>query len=260
MSEPLHPEPLHLERRDRTLVITINRPQARNAIDRAVAEQIAAALDLLDADDGLAVGVLTGAGGHFSSGMDLKAFLQTGQRPEIEGRGLAGLTLTPPAKPILAAVEGYALAGGCELALACDLVVAAEDAVFGLPEVKRGLIAGSGGLLRLPRRIPAGIAMEYALTGDPMTATDAHHWGLVNRLCPPGQALEQACVLAAKIAANGPLAVRTTKRLVTEAAGTTGGGAWERQNALLATVLASADAQEGAAAFVAKRPPVWTGR
>ena len=250
---------LRVERRDQTLVITIDRPKARNAIDLAVAEQIAAALDLLDADSDLAVGILTGAGGTFSSGMDLKAFLATGDRPEIEGRGLAGLTLTPPAKPILAAVEGYALAGGCELALACDLVVAGEGAVFGLPEVKRGLIAGSGGLLRLPRRIPPGIAMEYALTGEPMPAAEAYRWGLVNRLTPAGQALEAACALAAVIAANGPLAVRTTKRLITEAAGTTGDGAWERQNALLGEVLASADAREGAAAFVEKRPPVWTG-
>lgn len=251
---------VRVERQDRVLVITIDRPRARNAIDRDTAEAVAAALDLLDGDGALAVGILTGAGGHFSSGMDLKAFLETGDRPEVEGRGLAGLTLAPPAKPLIAAVEGYALAGGCELALACDLVVAAEGAAFGLPEVKRGLIAGSGGLLRLPRRIPPGIAMEHALTGEPMTAGEAHRWGLVNRLTPDGGALAEAERLAALIAANGPLAVRVTKQLVQEAAGAVSGEPWERQNALLAEVVASADAREGAAAFVEKRPPVWEGQ
>ncbi|MCW2614798.1 MAG: Enoyl-CoA hydratase/isomerase [Frankiales bacterium] len=251
---------VRVERHGRVLVITMDRPQARNAMDRAMAYDIAAALDLLDVDDGLTVGVLTGAGGTFSSGMDLKAFLATGERPEVEGRGLAGLTLTPPAKPLVAAVEGWAVAGGCELALACDLVVAAEDAQFGLPEVKRGLIAGSGGLLRMARRVPPGIAMEHALTGDPLSAVEAHRWGLVNRLTPPGGALSGALALASSVAANGPLAVRTSKALVAGAVDSTGDGAWERQNALLAVVLASQDAQEGAAAFVEKRPPVWTGR
>lgn len=250
---------VRVERHDRTLVITMDRPQARNAIDLSMALEVAAALDELDDDAGLTVAVLTGAGGTFSSGMDLKAFLATGDRPEVPGRGLAGLTLTPPAKPIVAAVEGWALAGGCEMALACDLVVAAQDARFGLPEVKRGLIAGSGGLLRLPRRIPAGVAMEHALTGEPLSAVEAHRWGLVNRLTAPGGALDGALELAAAIAANGPVAVRATKRLVVEASGSTVDGAWERQNAVLAEVLASADAKEGAAAFVEKRHPVWVG-
>lgn len=247
------------ERDGRTLVITIDRPQARNAVDRSAAEGVAAALDLLEADPELTIGILTGAGGTFSSGMDLKAFLQTGERPEVDGRGLAGLTLTPPTKPMIAAVEGYALAGGFEMALACDLIVAAENAVFGLPEVKRGLIAGSGGLLRLPHRLPLAVAMEHAMTGEPLTAVDAHGWGLVNRLTRPGEALAGARALAAQIAENGPLAVRATKALVAEAAGTMGEGAWERQNEVLAEVLASADAREGAAAFVEKRRPVWTG-
>ena len=247
------------ERDGRTLVITIDRPQARNAVDRSAAEGVAAALDLLEADPELTIGILTGAGGTFSSGMDLKAFLQTGERPEVDGRGLAGLTLTPPTKPMIAAVEGYALAGGFEMALACDLIVAAENAVFGLPEVKRGLIAGSGGLLRLPHRVPLAVAMEHAMTGEPLTAVDAHGWGLVNRLTRPGEALAGARALAAQIAENGPLAVRATKALVAEAAGTMGEGAWERQNEVLAEVLASADAREGAAAFVEKRRPVWTG-
>ena len=153
------------------IVITINRPEARNAINRAASEAIAEAVDRLDADPALAVGILTGAGGHFCAGMDLKAFLR-GERVELEGRGLAGLAQSPPRKPLIAAVEGYALAGGFEIALACDLIVAADNAQFGIPEVRRGLIAGSGGLLRLPHKMPRQIAMEYALTGRVMSAAD----------------------------------------------------------------------------------------
>jgi enoyl-CoA hydratase len=243
------------ERHGGTLVITIDRPHARNAVDGAAAHALAAALDELDADDALVVGVLTGAGGTFSSGMDLKAFL-AGERPEVKGRGLAGLTLSPPARPLIAAVEGYALAGGFEMVLACDLVVAAQDAVFGLPEVKRGLIAGSGGLLRLATRLPASVAMEHVLTGAPIPAVDAHRWGLVNRLVPPGQALDGARVLADEIAANGPLAVRASKTLLTRGVDAQ---AWRLQDALLAGVLSSQDAREGAAAFLDKRTPVWKG-
>jgi len=190
--------------------------------------------------------------------MDLKAFL-AGERPEVEGRGLAGLTKTPPAKVLIAAVEGYALAGGFELVLACDLVVAASDSYFGLPEVKRGLIAGSGGLLQLPRQVPVQIAMEHAVTGEPMRAAEAHRWGLVNRLAAPGEAVDVATELAGKIAANGPLAVRTTKDLIRSAADVLSARSWQRQNDLLATVLASPDAREGAAAFVEKRDPAWDG-
>ncbi|GAC1330278.1 MAG: crotonase/enoyl-CoA hydratase family protein [Mycobacteriales bacterium] len=259
MSDVARTDVVRTEQAGGVLVITIDRPQARNAVNRAVAEGVAAALDRLDTEPALVVGILTGAGGTFCSGMDLKAFL-AGELPEIEGRGLAGLTLTPPAKPLIAAVEGYALAGGFELVLACDLVVAAEDAVFGLPEVKRGLVAGSGGLLRLPARVPPGIAMEHALTGEPISAADAHTWGLVNRLTAPGQALDGARALAASIAVNGPLAVRVSKMLVADATDATGNGAWERQNDALAGILASADAREGSAAFVEKRAPVWQGR
>jgi len=172
-------------------VITINRPAVRNALNQAVAVGVAAAVDELDADDDLRAGVLTGAGGTFSAGMDLKAFL-AGESPAIAGRGLCGITQAPPRKPLIAAVEGWALAGGCEVALACDLIVAAEDARFGIPEVKRGLVAAAGGLLRLPRRIPAAIALEMALTGDPISAQDAHRYGLVNHLTAAGAALTGA--------------------------------------------------------------------
>ena len=254
------PDSVLVERDGGILVITLNRPRVRNAMDRAMAYAVAAALDELDADPALVVGILTGAGGTFSSGMDLKAFLLTGERPEVPGRGLAGLTEAPPLTPLIAAVEGHAVAGGCELVLACDLVVAAQDASFGLPEVRRGLIAGSGGLVRLPRRVPAQIAMEHALTGLPMSAVDAHRWGLVNRLTPPGGALAAARGLATEIAANGPLAVRTTKQVLVESSSWPAAELWQRQSALLAHVVASADAQEGAAAFVEKRQPVWRGQ
>ena len=250
-------ETVLVRREGAILIVTIHRPQVRNAIDRATSEAIALAMDELDGDASLSLGILTGAGAHFCAGMDLKAFLR-GERVELEGRGLAGMTETPPAKPVIAAVEGYALAGGCELALACDLVVAAGNARFGIPEVKRGLIAGSGGLLRLPQRIPRQIALEYALTGELMTATEAHQWGLVNRLTVPGGALDGALALARTIAANGPLAVQMTKRVMTEAPYWPVAELWARQREMLETIIASNDAREGAQAFSQKRPPRWT--
>ncbi|WP_405606602.1 crotonase/enoyl-CoA hydratase family protein [Streptomyces sp. NBC_00076] len=244
---------------DGIAVITINRPESRNAVTRAVAEAIASALDELDERDDLAVGIITGAGGTFCAGMDLKAFLR-GERPHVQGRGFAGLTETPPRKPLIAAVEGYAVAGGCEIALASDLVVAAEDAKFGLPEVKRGLVAVAGGLLRLPGRIPYQIAMELALTGDLLTAARAHHFGLVNRLTPPGGALKEARLLASAIAANGPLAVRVTKRILVESPGWPRDELFGRQKPITELVFNSEDAREGASAFTEKRAPVWRGR
>ena len=240
------------------LVITINRPEVRNAINRATSEAIAHALDLLDSDPTLAIGILTGKGNHFCAGMDLKAFLD-GERVELEGRGLAGIVKRPPSKPLIAAVEGYALAGGCEIALACDLIVAAENAQFGIPEVRRGLIAGSGGLLCLPQLIPRQIALEYALTGKAMSAADARHWGLVNRLTQPAGALDGARALAAEISANGPLAVRMTKRIMTESPSWPAAELWERQSDILEQVIATDDAREGALAFSEKRAPRWTG-
>ncbi|MDT7749617.1 MAG: enoyl-CoA hydratase [Pseudonocardiales bacterium] len=247
-----------VERRDQVLVITINRPQARNAVNRAVAESIAAAIDELDGNRELTLGVITGAGGSFCSGMDLKGFL-TGERPSLPGRGFAGLTQAPPKKPLIAAVEGYALAGGCEIVLACDLVVAAESAKFGIPEVKRGLVAAAGGLMRLPHRVPPQIAMELALTGDFLDAADAHRYGLVNRLTPTGGALDAALGLAAKISANGPLAVRLSKQILVESADWSSADMWDQQAKIIEPVFSSADAREGAQAFAEKRAPVWTG-
>ena len=247
------------QRHGAVLVITIDRPAVRNAIDRSTSEALASAMDELDADPTLTVGVLTGADGHFCTGMDLKAFLR-GERVELPGRGLAGIAQTPPDKPLIAAVEGYALAGGCEIALACDMIVASETAQFGIPEVKRGLIAGSGGLLRLPRRIPPQIAMELALTGDMLPATEARQWGLVNRLTPAGQALQVALELAVRIAANGPMAVRVAKQVMSESPAWPAAEVWDRQNALLEQVIGSQDAREGALAFAEKRAPRWSGQ
>ena len=248
-----------VEHADRVAVITINRPQARNAINHAVSAGVAAALAELDERDDLTVGIITGAGGTFSSGMDLKAFL-AGENVRVEGKGLAGLTEAPPRKPLIAAVEGWALAGGCEVALACDLIVAANDAKFGIPEVKRGLVAGAGGLIRLPRRIPSGIAMELALTGDPLPAADAYRLGLVNSLTEPGAALDGARALAARIAVNGPLAVAVTKRVIIEQQDWDMADAWARQGPMIGPVFSSEDAREGARAFAEKRPPSWKGR
>jgi enoyl-CoA hydratase len=244
---------------DGVLLITINRPEARNAVNAEVARGVAAAIDALDERDDLRVGVITGAGGTFCAGMDLKGFL-AGERPAIPGRGFAGLTEAPPAKPLIAAVEGYALAGGCEIALSCDLVVAADNAKFGLPEVKRGLVSAAGGLLRLPRRIPYQVAMELALTGEFLDAPRAHHFGLVNRLTEPGGALAAARELAAAVAANGPLAVRATKSVIASADSWPADEFWSRQQAIVEPVFTSADAREGALAFAEKRPPRWTGR
>jgi enoyl-CoA hydratase len=248
-----------VEARDGVLVITIDRPQARNAIDAAVAEGIAAALDRLDGDDALQVGVITGAGGDFSAGMDLKAFA-AGRPSHAGGRGFAGIVQRPPDTPLIAAIEGFAVAGGFEVALACDLIVAARGARLGIPEVKRSLVASGGALLRLPARIPYHVAMELALTGDPISAERGHDLGLVNRLAEPGGALDAALELAAAIAANGPLALAATKRILRAAPGWTADEAWARQQEIAGPVFTSQDAREGAVAFAEKRPPVWRGR
>src|ERR671931_1950506 len=234
-------DPVLTERRDGVLVITLNRPEARNAVNRAVAEGVAAALDELDGDDELRAGVITGAGGTFSAGMDLKAFLR-GELPVAGDRGFAGITRRAARKPPLAAVEGPALGGGFEIALACDLVVASRSASFGFPEVRRALIAGAGGLLRPPPRIPYHAAMELALTGEPLAAQRAAALGLVNRLVEPGTAVDAALQLAALVARGGPLAVEASKRILAGAAGWGEEEAWRRQDELAAAVAASHDA------------------
>jgi enoyl-CoA hydratase len=248
-----------VEHEDGLAIITINRPEARNAVNRAVSYAVCAAVDELDARDDLRVGILTGAGGTFCSGMDLKAFLR-GEVTRVEGRGILGIAMTPPRKPLIAAVEGYALAGGFEAMLACDLAVAARNAQFGLPEAKRGLAASAGGLLRLPRLIPPRIAMELALTGDMISAERAAQYGLVNVLAEPGQALAGAKRLAAKIIANAPLSVAASKRVIAESRDWPLGEMFVRQQAITGGLLESADAKEGAAAFAEKRRPEWKGR
>jgi enoyl-CoA hydratase/carnithine racemase len=240
-------------------VITIDRPQVRNAIDRATAEEMAAALDELDDRQDAVVGVITGAGAFFSAGMDLKAFSASGERPISERRGAFGICGTPPEKPIIAAVEGKALGDGFEIALACDCIVAAQDAAFGLPEVKRGLVAAAGGMVRLPQRLPRNLAMELVITGEPLDAPRAHALGLVNRLAPPGEALPAALVLASKVAPNAPLAVTTSKRVVRESAIWPDADLFDRQEPLVDVVRSSQDAKEGARAFVEKRAPAWQG-
>jgi len=243
---------------DGVLVVTINRPSARNAIDTATAVAIGKAMDRLDTDPALVSGIVTGAGGTFCAGMDLKAFL-AGERPNVPGRGFAGIVEQPPAKPVIAAVEGYAIAGGFEIALACDMIVAAEDAKFGLPEVKRGLVAAGGGLIRLQQRVPYHVAMEWALSGELVGAARAYEVCLLNRLTPPGGALDAALKLARGIAGNGPLAVAATKRIVIEAPAWTRTEMFTRQREITEPVRSSADAREGATAFKEKRAPVWRG-
>jgi enoyl-CoA hydratase len=243
---------------DGVAVITINRPEARNAVNGEVARGIAGAVDELDASKDVQVLILTGAGGTFSSGMDLKGFL-SGDSPAFEDRGFGGIVQRPPAKPVIAAVEGYALAGGFELVLACDLVVASEAAKFGLPEVRRSLVAGAGGLLRLPKRIPYHLAMEIALTGEHYPATRLYEAGLVNRLVPAGQALDGARELAGRIALGGPLALAATKRVIVESADWSAAEAFDRQGKIIGPVFMSADSREGALAFAEKRAPVWKG-
>ena len=248
-----------VERRGFVQVVTINRPEAKNAVNRAVAQGIADAMEELDSSDELRVAVLTGAGGGFCSGMDLKAFL-TGEVPHIEGRGFGGLTSAPPRKPVIAAVEGFALAGGFELLLACDLVVAGEGAKLGTPEVKRGLVAAAGAAMLLTERVPYAVALEVLLTGEPLLAPRAYELGLVNKITADGSALSTAVELAEKIAANGPLAVAVTKQIARAARDWTFEEGWQKQAELIGPVFISEDAREGATAFVEKRPPVWKGR
>lgn len=247
------------ERAGRVLVVTINRPDQRNAVNAAVAEGIAKAMDELDDDRDLSLGILTGEGKGFCAGMDLKAFV-AGESPYYGDRGFAGITQRASVKPLVAAIEGFAVAGGLEVALSCDLIVAARGARLGIPEVKRSLVAAAGGLLRLPRVLPRNIAMELALTGDPIDAERAHALGLVNRLAEPGQALSVALELADAVAINGPLALAASKRVLIESVDWPDNEFFARQGEIVGPVMSSEDAREGATAFAEKRAPIWRGR
>lgn len=248
---------LLVEERGRVLVLTLNRPRARNAISLELATALGEALETLDQRDDLSVAVLTGAGGFFCAGMDLKGFAR-GEIPIIEGKGFAGLVERPPRKPLIAAVEGYALGGGFEIALACDLIVADDTANFGLPETKRGLTAGAGGLLRLAQRIPYHRAMELVLTGRMMPAAEAHEYGLLTTVAATGGALEQALQLADQIAENAPLALQASKRVLQESPDWPLEEKFARQWPIVDPIRKSNDAKEGATAFAEKRAPVWT--
>ncbi len=242
-------------------VITINRPGARNAVNGEVASGIEEAVDRLEADDALWIGILTGVPPVFSAGADLKA-VNAGRSAELttERGGFAGFVARERTKPVIAAVDGPALAGGTEIALACDLIVASTSAAFGIPEVKRCLVAGGGGLFRLPRTVPFNVAMEMALTGDPIDAARAYHFGLVNQLCDPGEALRTAQELAGRIQASAPLAVRASRSVMRAAITEDETTGWRLSAEALGRVMRSEDLQEGLTAFIEKRPPVWTGR
>jgi enoyl-CoA hydratase len=252
-------EPVISERRGNVLLITLNRPEVRNAVNGALAAGVAGALDELDSDDALSVGVLTGAGGFFSAGMDLGAFVR-GESPWFGDRGFAGIAQRASRKPLIAAIEGFAVAGGFEIALACDLLVAARGAKLGIPEAKRSLVAAGGALLRLPRRMPYHIVMELALTGDTLPAERFYEFGVVNRLAEPGSAVDVAMELAATLAKNGPLALAASKQILQEQFDWSSAEMWENQGAISGPVFASEDAKEGANAFKEKRDPVWKGR
>ena len=252
-------EPVLTERRGNVLLITLNRPEVRNAVNAALAEGVGNALEELDGDDSLSVGVLTGAGGFFCAGMDLGAFVK-GESPWFGDRGFAGIAQRSARKPLIAAIEGFAVAGGMEIALACDLIVAAKGAKMGIPEAKRSLVAAGGALLRLPRRMPYHVVMELALTGDAVPAERFHELGVVNSLAEPGSAVEVALELAERVAKNGPLALIASKRILQEQFDWSSAEMWEKQGAITGPVFTSEDAKEGASAFKEKREPVWKGR
>ncbi|MCW3028474.1 MAG: crotonase/enoyl-CoA hydratase family protein [Solirubrobacterales bacterium] len=247
------------ERLGNVLLITLNRPEVRNAVNAALAAGVAGALDELDEDPSLSVGVLTGTGGFFCAGMDLGAFVK-GEVPWFGDRGFAGIAQRASRKPLIAAIEGFAVAGGMEIALACDLIVAARGAKMGIPEVTRSLVAAGGALLRLPRRMPYHVVMELALTGDPLPAERFHELGLVNRITEPGDAIDGALELAGRLAKNGPLALIASKQILQQQFNWSTEEMWDKQGAITGPVFASEDAKEGASAFKEKRQPAWQGR
>jgi enoyl-CoA hydratase len=249
------------EQRGPFAVVTINRPEARNAVNGAVARGIEEAIDRIEADDGIWVGILTGEPPVFCAGADLKE-INAGNAANLQTKrgGFGGIVQRERTKPIIAAVDGPALAGGTEIVVSCDLVVASTTATFGIPEVKRSLVAAAGGLFRLGRKIPLNIAMELTLTGDPITAEVAHHHGLVNRLVEPGEALDAAIALAERICANAPVAVRESRRVVIEATNAPDDVGWKMSLEGMAAAMSSEDFGEGLTAFIEKRPPVWKGR
>ncbi len=249
------------EKRGPFAVIKINRPEARNAVNADVAKGIEAAIDQIEADDSIWVGLLTGEPPVFCAGADLKE-INAGNAAGLQTAkgGFAGFVQRERSKPVIAAVDGPALAGGTEIVLASDLVVASTTATFGIPEVKRSLVAGAGGLFRLGRKIPLNIAMELTLTGDPIDATRAHHFGLVNRLVEPGQALDEAIKLAEQICANAPVAVRESRKIVLHATNAPDDVGWRMSMEGMGVAMQSEDFSEGLMAFIEKRPPVWKGR
>jgi enoyl-CoA hydratase len=253
--------PVELEQRGPYAVIKINRPEARNAINGEVAQGIEDAIDKVEADDAVWVGILTGEPPVFSAGADLKA-INAGNAADLQTKrgGFAGIVQRERTKPIIAAVDGPALAGGTEIVLACDLVVASSRATFGIPEVKRSLVAAAGALFRLGRKLPFNVAMELALTGDPITAEVAHQHGLVNRLVEPGEALDTAIALAGQICANAPVAVRESRKVVIEATHAPDEVGWKMSLEGMAAAMRSDDFREGLIAFIEKRPPQWQGR
>jgi enoyl-CoA hydratase len=252
---------VEFEQRGPFAVVKINRPDARNAVNGAVAQGIEDAIDKIEENDDIWVGILTGEPPVFCAGADLKE-INSGNAAALQTSrgGFGGITQRERTKPIVAAVDGPALAGGTEIVLSCDLVVASTTATFGIPEVKRSLVAAAGGLFRLPRKIPFNVAMELALTGDPIDATVAHHHGLVNRLCDPGDALDVAIELAEQICANAPVAVRETRKILLEATMAPDDVGWKMSAEGMVKAMSSEDFSEGLTAFIEKRKPQWSGR